>query len=189
MATADTRRLIRPRLDRALVDAAIDSLDARFPSDRIVRGERGWIVRDDAPWFLLFAAVALVLLAGIAHTGAARAAGFPRSLRALPWLLDAGWIACAATFFRRFWGACAISLREQTLVFEWTFRGRVLRAVTVDAEDVQAVRLAGERTVTLEGPRNQVLATPYVGATLDPPWLSRWHCEAVASLCERALSR
>lgn len=189
MASADARRLIRPRLDGALVDAAVEALDARFPSDRIVRQNAGWIVRDDAPWFLLFAAVALFLLAGIAHTGAARAAGFRRALRVLPWLLDLGWIASIAAFLRRYWGAFSLELRERTIVFGWTFRGRTLREVTVDAEEVQAVRIVGERAVTLEGPRNQVLAAPYTAATLDPPWMARWLSEAIASLCERALAR
>ncbi len=181
--------MIRPRLDPPLVDAALDALEARSPSDRARREGDGWVVRDEVPWFLLFAAVALVLLAAIAHTGAARAAGYPRALRPLPWLMDAGWLASLAGFLRRYWGAFSFALRERSLVFTWTFRGRALREVSVDPEDVQAVRVLSDRTVTLEGPRNQVIASPFRAGALDPPWLARWIADAVVALGERALAR
>jgi hypothetical protein len=189
MEETDARRLIRARLDPDVAQSTIESLTARAPTDRIQRTESGWTMRDEVPWFLLFAAVALVLLASIAHAGSARAPGFPRALRLLPWLMDVGWVFSTWGFFRRYWGRFTIALRDRALVFSWSFRDRVLREERLDPEDVQSVRVTGGKTVVVEGPRNQVLSKPFDAGLLDPPSLARWIADAIAALTERAMSR
>lgn len=183
------RRGVRARLDPALVDATVDALTARAPSDRIAPIERGWVVRDEVPWFALFAAVALFALALLAHAGSSRAPGFPRSFLVLPWLFDLGWIAMAYLFAQRLWGSLAIVLEGSSLVIERTVRGKTVWRCAIDPEELQAVRVASDRVVSVEGPRNQVLATVFTAGVLDPPTLARWIADAVVALSERALAR
>lgn len=183
------RRGVRARLDPSLVQESIDALTARAPSDRIRATERGWIVRDEIAWFVLFFAVALFALALIAHAGVARAPRFPRSFRVLPWLFDAGWIASLWLFARQLWGELSISLEGETLVIARLFRGRPSKSTQLDPEDVLAVRVADDRVVSIEGPQNQKPVTVFSAGPLDPPTLARWIADCVVSLCERAQSR
>ncbi len=183
------RRTVRTRLDPALVREAVDALTARAPSDRIRVIDNGWQVREDIPWFALFAAVALFALSLIAHAGLAKAPGFPRSFRALPWLFDLSWVACAYLFARKVWGAMSITLDGETVVIERTMRDRSVKRCAIDAEEIQAVRVLRDRVVSIEGPRNQTLATVFTAGALDPPPLARWIADAIVALAERSLAR
>lgn len=183
------RRGVRARLDPSLVQQSIDTLTERAPSDRIRATERGWVVRDEVPWFVLFFAVALFSLAAIAHAGVARAPRFPHSFRVLPWLFDLGWVACVWLFARQLWGALSISLDGDTLRIERLFRERPVKSHSIDPEDVLAVRVADERTVSIEGPQNQKALTVFTAGPLDPPTLPKWIADCVVALCERAQSR
>jgi hypothetical protein len=183
------RRGVRARLDPSLVQESIDALTERAPSDRIRPTERGWIVRDEIPWFVLFFAVALFALALLAHAGLARAPRFPRSFRVLPWLFDLGWIASLWLFVRQLWGELSLSLEGEALVIARLFRGRPVKSTHLDPEDVLAVRVTDDRVVSIEGPQNQKPVTVFCAGPLDPPTLAKWIADCVVSLCERAQSR
>jgi hypothetical protein len=183
------RRGVRARLDPELVRESIAALTTRAPTDRIRATERGWEVHDEVPWFVLFFAVALLALALIAHAGTARAPGFPRTFRVIPWLLDLGCLASGYLFARRLWGSMSIALEGDALVIERTFRGKTVSVARLDPEEIQAVRVLEDRVVSIEGPRNQTLATVFRAGLLDSPALARWIADSVVALCERALER
>jgi hypothetical protein len=189
MNTEAPRRVVRARLDPALVDEATRSLAARSPSDRVRETEDGWAIADEVPWFMLFFAVALCALALLAHVGTVRAPGYPRGLHTLPWALDLAWIASAWRFGRALYGEWSVSRVGASVRFRRAWRGRVLSESVVDPEDVCSLRVRAERTVIVEGPRQSTLAQAFDAGWLDPPALPQWVADAIATVVERALAR
>jgi hypothetical protein len=183
------RRVVRARLDPSLVQASIDALTQRAPSDRIRATEHGWLVREEIPWFLLVFAIALFALALLGHAGLARTARLPRSFQVLPWLFDTGWIASAWLFVRQLWSELSIALEGKMLVIARSFRGRVLTCTRLDPENVLAVRVTDDRIVSIEGPHPQKPVAVFIAGPLDPPTLARWIADCIVSLCERAQAR
>jgi hypothetical protein len=183
------RRLVRARLDPALIEQATRALSARAPTDRIVEGPRGWSIRDEIPWFLLFFAVALGALAALAHIGTVRAPGYPRGLRSMPWVLDLAWLICAARFARALHGSWSIVLDQGALCVQRAWRGMIQSELRVDPEDICSVRVSADGEVRIEGPRQAILGRAFRAGWLDPPSLPSWVADAVATLAERAQAR